>query len=369
MNVKKIVIVCIVCALTLPIITRAAFSNDLRFGSQGPEVAALQDFLRKEGLFTASSTGYYGFITKAAVAAYQARQGISPITGQFADKTRIVALIQELKAQLAVLEAKLASLTKLPDAQSIVGLNCFYKDSRTNTLQNLAKGSGVVVSPDGYILTVRHLVDFDYAYRVSPDSVSIPVADLSHLAFSYCDVARVPAGTALPDEDIIRKLNPATLASQPRLRAELVTILKDSRMSSLEEERFDVALLKIKDASEPLPYAGLLLDRNPREGEKVVTYGYPGDFSQTPNQDFSILYLLGGVGKVKNVYWGDKFFSDRPIIINTRMEIHGGRSGSPVFLDGKVVAIVSAYAQGDTTDSYSVSVRAIQRLLQNYINL
>jgi S1-C subfamily serine protease len=179
----------------------------------------------------------------------------------------------------------------------------------------------------------------------------------------------VPAGTTLPDETVIRSTNPAILASQPRLRAQLAFIPQDSRLSALEEERYDVAVLKVTDAKSDLPYAKLLLSRDIQEGEKVLTYGFPGDFSMSPNQDFSVLYMLGGVGSVKHVYWGDKFFADRPVIVNTQMEVHGGRSGSPVFVDGRVAAIVSAYAEGDVTDSYSVAIRAITRLIQNSITL
>lgn len=48
------------------------FLNDLRFKSTlSPDVKELQDRLRTEGLFTASSTGYFGSATKNAVIKYQ----------------------------------------------------------------------------------------------------------------------------------------------------------------------------------------------------------------------------------------------------------------------------------------------------------
>jgi peptidoglycan hydrolase-like protein with peptidoglycan-binding domain len=48
-------------------------------GQSDPDVVALQDRLYKDGFFTGSSTGYFGPQTKAAVEAYQKKNGLSVI--------------------------------------------------------------------------------------------------------------------------------------------------------------------------------------------------------------------------------------------------------------------------------------------------
>ena len=57
-----------------------AFARTLVKGSNGPDVASLQGLLMRTGdLKEASSTGYFGSITEAALKAWQAKQGI--VTG------------------------------------------------------------------------------------------------------------------------------------------------------------------------------------------------------------------------------------------------------------------------------------------------
>src|SRR5690242_9426602 len=60
-----------------------AFSRDLTVGSSGADVSALQAILIERGfLHIAAPTGYFGPLTKSAVAAWQASVGL-PSTGYF----------------------------------------------------------------------------------------------------------------------------------------------------------------------------------------------------------------------------------------------------------------------------------------------
>lgn len=74
------------------------FTRDLTVGSKGEDVLALQKFLNNKG-FTIATTGpgapgnesnYFGNLTKSALAAYQAANGISPAVGYFGPLTRQV---------------------------------------------------------------------------------------------------------------------------------------------------------------------------------------------------------------------------------------------------------------------------------------
>src|SRR5258708_6992364 len=64
------------------------FTSDLTVGSKGAQVTSLQTFLISKGFLKVAATGYFGGLTKAALAAFQAANGISPAAGYFGPKTR-----------------------------------------------------------------------------------------------------------------------------------------------------------------------------------------------------------------------------------------------------------------------------------------
>lgn len=67
------------------------FNTNLTVGSRGADVTALQNFLISHGdgmSIAAGATGYFGAQTKAALAAYQSQNGISPAAGYFGPITR-----------------------------------------------------------------------------------------------------------------------------------------------------------------------------------------------------------------------------------------------------------------------------------------
>jgi hypothetical protein len=69
----------------------ASFSTNLTVGSTGADVSALQAWLVSKGFLvmpTGVSYGYFGSLTKKAVAAYQAAKGITPAVGYFGPITR-----------------------------------------------------------------------------------------------------------------------------------------------------------------------------------------------------------------------------------------------------------------------------------------
>ena len=65
-----------------------SFSKDLTIGSRGADVTCLQDALKAAGYMSANSTGYFGGLTRAGVAAWQKAAGVSPVAGYFGAKSR-----------------------------------------------------------------------------------------------------------------------------------------------------------------------------------------------------------------------------------------------------------------------------------------
>jgi peptidoglycan hydrolase-like protein with peptidoglycan-binding domain len=65
------------------------FTRDLTIGASGADVTALQTWLISKGYsIPAGATGYFGAQTQAALAAYQAANGITPAAGYFGPITR-----------------------------------------------------------------------------------------------------------------------------------------------------------------------------------------------------------------------------------------------------------------------------------------
>ena len=76
-------------ALSFASIAGAEFTQNLTVGSRGDDVTTLQSWLISNGYLTiAAPTGYFGPLTKAAVAAYQSAKGITPAVGYFGPITR-----------------------------------------------------------------------------------------------------------------------------------------------------------------------------------------------------------------------------------------------------------------------------------------
>lgn len=73
----------------------SAITHDLTIGSTGADVSTLQTFLISQdkgsaasALSAASATGYFGSLTRAALAEYQKAVGIKPASGYFGSLTR-----------------------------------------------------------------------------------------------------------------------------------------------------------------------------------------------------------------------------------------------------------------------------------------
>ncbi len=68
------------------------FTRDLTLGSKGDDVTALQQILFDKHYLRSAPTGYFGAMTKAALAGLQKDSGIAPATGYFGTKTRAMVI-------------------------------------------------------------------------------------------------------------------------------------------------------------------------------------------------------------------------------------------------------------------------------------
>lgn len=150
-----------------------------------------------------------------------------------------------------------------------------------------SKGSGVIISPDGYILTNNHVM-----------TAEIP-----------------PKFTGLPSSRVNAESGYIELASGKRFFAKVIG--RDSHT--------DLALLKI-ETSDPLPYARLSADP-PQVGEPVLTMGHPLGFEYT-----ATFGIVSGLDRLVNTQFVK--------YIQTDAAINLGNSGGPLFnTNGEVIGI------------------------------
>ncbi len=76
----KILFSCLACLFLLSAVSSATNEGSpalSKLGSEGKEVAAIQEALKDRGLFNGEITGYYGAVTQSAVRKFQKQQGLT----------------------------------------------------------------------------------------------------------------------------------------------------------------------------------------------------------------------------------------------------------------------------------------------------
>jgi peptidoglycan hydrolase-like protein with peptidoglycan-binding domain len=406
-----------------PSVSCGAFSRNLTMGMTGMDVKALQQFLNTRGFSIAASgagsagleTTVFGAKTKAALAKFQAVNGIVPAAGYFGVLTRAKALIlcagtvsaPAAPATTAVPSAGSAGtgsgngvaftpvltpdpapvITPPPAAivptaasinpQSIVGVLCTYNYNGAITLM---KGSGVIVSPQGYVLTARHIIDPRWTLQSYADSLTPSQKELyANATLSHCEIG-LPENATLPSANDIRSMNPQFLITQ-HFQYEAVPVFVPSQngLSTMEYETADVAVLRITNAAADcfsynhncsdfgaFPYASVATGAMPSQGsDEIVSYGYPAEPGfNDENGNFSAFYLKGAVGTVGYYTTGDSRFAGKTLnFAFEAQDIQTGRSGSPLFYQGRVVGIL--YGSTSGSESYNLSMPAIMALLSD----
>ena len=76
MKIKRLVVVLTILTLAAALLPLTAQAVTLKEGTRSQGVEALQQALKSKGYFSATSTGYYGDITVAAVKSYQKDNGL-----------------------------------------------------------------------------------------------------------------------------------------------------------------------------------------------------------------------------------------------------------------------------------------------------
>ena len=260
------------------------------------------------------------------------------------------------------------------------GLRAAYAYGEDSDGELLAKGSGVVVDPQGYILTAKHIVDpqwtnIAYGSSTPPDEVQLN----DELTFDYCDVG-VPPDQAAPSTALLQSINPSIAIPNPF--PYIATIAFDppqDEMSDLEYDNLDVAVLKItapmKDCQTfnlcTLPpsfaYSPVLYTSAPYASSApnfLIDFGYPAESINSYGGSFTDFYLKGAVGRMTNYFDGDQYFNNVPLAFQWQAnDVLPGRSGSPIYWQGYVIGIEVSGEVGNSTMDDAVAMSAIQKEL------
>ena len=249
--------------------------------------------------------------------------------------------------------------------QSIVGIVCIFANSKSPEEKYYRKGSGVIISETGVVLTARHLVDLRFGLTSTSPKEAIDRANTFNR--EKCELGRVAGGATLPAPEDIRNINPSIRVPVLDLSATVLFIPQTYTVAKESIPWFDFVLLKIDSVTESgkqfgltqLPtrfdYADLLNNDYPILDDDVISYGFPASTTDGKQGSFNTLYLNGAVGKMISL-------KDGGIILHTKMEVSEGRSGSPLFWRGHVAGIITAYEKGDRTESYALSANLIREV-------
>ncbi len=238
------------------------------------------------------------------------------------------------------------------DPQTVVGIVCqFDKDEDGVTDKRMTRGSGAIVTNDGYIITARSVVDLNYLNE-----------GLESYALTGCFVGQLPKSEPLPSIEAIRKVNAFVRIPYLAYKAELAFIPPPNDMSEYEKAWLDFAVLKISGVNtdarwfggptalpEEFPAAPLLISELPKIGESTLNFSFPSGTSIGFGTDVHTLFMQGLISHVTGYWAGDGHYADDLFLIENHMDTEdtaGGRFGSPIFWKGYVVGIHTAKQQG-----------------------
>lgn len=276
------------------------------------------------------------------------------------------------------------------DPQAMVGILCYYNTTLTNPLngataaggQEMIRGSGVIVNSKGYVLTNRHIIQREDSAEIINTTNGGQLQINVSYQLDRCEAGTVPAGTHLPTQQEIEAINPLIRIPVLGYIVKPVYVSSNAGLSNDETLFADFAILQITGLTQSgptfgvtsvpssFPYAKLLaIDKYGLTGNRVVTYGFPGDVTLGQNDSFQTLTMTGSVGNVTKVEFGNLAYADVPLVVYTSLEIFHGRSGSPLFWRGYVIGLTTFYIEGNRTESGSVASDAIIKALKgtNYL--
>jgi S1-C subfamily serine protease len=262
-------------------------------------------------------------------------------------------------------------------------------NGKTRSVKSRAKslGTGLVITPDGYVVTNAHVVE--------PDETEIKGALIGSIK------SLVDADTAELQKGLTSTLPGTTLSQEDKERFQKVLLTRHAQTAHISEMNSavfavtgytgagndvevrrkpckiqkvgkptpgkDVAICKMEGTDFPtLPLAAGLDDGGVRTGADLFVIGFPGalafDTSFSQSSRLEPTMTAGHVGGIK------EFTEEKWKAIQTDASISPGNSGGPALNDtGRVVGLATFTVDGERTQNlnFVVAVDVVQEFLRD----
>lgn len=248
------------------------------------------------------------------------------------------------------------------DPQTLVGIVCeFTSDDAYD--KKITRGSGALITNDGYIITARSVVDLGFLND-----------GLENFKVTQCLVGQLPASDPLPSTEAIRKINAFVRIPYLSYTADVAYVPQEGDASDYENAWLDFAILKISGVNsdaryfggpdrlpDSFPAAPFLISELPKIGQQTLNFAFPSGTTVGVNADIKTLFMQGLLSSVTGYWAGDKRYADNLFLIESHLDTEdtaGGRFGSPIFWKGFVIGVHTAKQQG-SRQIYNVSAKAV----------
>ncbi len=265
---------------------------------------------------------------------------------------------------VAALPQKDAPAEPVPiDPQSLVGIACDFESTDQFRDKKTTRGSGAIITNDGYVITARSVVDLGYLND-----------GLDGFKLKQCYVGQLPASDPLPSLQAIRNINAFVRVPYLSYLADVSYIPAGEEASDYENAWMDFAVLKITDVNpdakffggpthmpESFPAAPFLISELPKVGDETLNFAFPSGTTLGHNDDLKTIFMQGLISSVTGYWAGDKRYADSLFLIESHLDTEdtaGGRFGSPIFWKGYVVGVHTAKQQA-SRQIYNVSAKAV----------
>lgn len=245
--------------------------------------------------------------------------------------------------------------------QTIVGIVCDFKNYDTGE-EKTTRGSGVIVTEDGHILTARSIVDLNYLNEGFED-----------YQLKSCLVGQLPGNQPLPSIEAIKKINAFVRIPFLPYTAEATYIPADAGLSDYEKAWLDFSVLQINGLNPDAPFFGvtklpekfpsapILISDLPKTDEPILSFGFPSGTTIGQGADIKTLFIQGLLSHIDNYWAGDERFKDDLFMIESQLDTEdtaGGRFGSPIFWKGYVIGIHTV-KQRQSLQIFNVAIKPV----------
>ncbi len=246
------------------------------------------------------------------------------------------------------------------DPQTIVGIVCQF-DSDDD--RRITRGSGAIVTNDGYVITARSVVDLTYLQ-----------GGMENYKLMNCLLGQLPASTPLPSTEQIRKVNAFVRVPYLSYTADVAYLPQEDDLSDYEKAWLDFAVIKISginpdvkffggptEVPDNFPVAPFLISELPKIGDDTLNFAFPSGTTVGFAADIRTLFMQGLISHVTGFWEGDGYYADDLFLVESYLDTEdtaGGRFGSPIFWKGYVVGIHTAKQQG-SRQIYNLGAKAV----------